>query len=87
MGKPRVYNQALYDEIQAFIDSDKCITNADVRRHFKMNGIKLNELHRQGLIKLKPKLSRKLVAIMGNQANRAKKGKILWKGVVPNESQ
>lgn len=73
MSKPRLYNQELYDNIQAFIDSPKCRTNTDVRRHFKMNGIKLKELHAQGIIKLKPTASKTMVARMGNEAYRIKK--------------
>lgn len=73
MGAPRNYNQELINEIQAFIDSPLCRTNTDVRRHFKMNGIKLKELHAKGLIKLKPTVSKSMVARMGNEANRIKK--------------
>jgi len=73
MGAPRLYNQELINEIQAFIDSPQCKTNTDVRRHFKMNGIKLKELHAQGIIKLKPTASKTMVARMGNEAYRIKK--------------
>jgi hypothetical protein len=73
MGAPRSYNRQLIDEIQAFIDSPLCKTNTDVRRHFKMNGIKLKELQTKGLLKLKPTLSKTMVARMGNAANRIKK--------------
>lgn len=69
----RIYNQETCNEIQAFIDSPQCKTNTDVRRHFKMNGIKLKELQNKGLIKLKPTLSKSMVARMGNAANRIKK--------------
>lgn len=69
----RIYNQATCNEIQAFIDSPQCKTNTDARRHFKMNGMKLKELHDKGMIKLKPKLSKSMVARMGNAANKLKK--------------
>ena len=67
------YSQEQIDKIQAFIDSPLCRTNTDVRRHFHMNGIKLKELHAKGLLKLKPTLSKTMVARMGNAANRIKK--------------
>ena len=73
MGAPRSYNRQFIDEIQAFIDSPQCRTNTDARRHFKMNGIKLKELQAKGLLKLKPTLSKTMVARMGNAANRIKK--------------
>ena len=76
MGAPRLYNQELCDTIQAFIDSPLCKTNTDARRHFKMNGIKLKELHEKGFIKLKATLSKSMVARMGNAANRIKKSLI-----------
>jgi len=73
MGAPRNYNRQLCDEIQAFINSPLCRTNTDVRRHFKMNGEKLKELQAKGLLKLKPTVSKTIVARMGNAANRMKK--------------
>lgn len=73
MGAPRLYNQELINEIQAFIDSPQCKTNTDARRHFSMNGVKLKELASQGLIKLKPTLSKRMVSLIGNAANRKKK--------------
>lgn len=73
MGAPRLYNKELCDTIQAFIDSPQCKTNTDARRHFSMNGVKLKELAAQGLIKLKPTLSKRMVSLMGNEANRKKK--------------
>jgi hypothetical protein len=71
MGAPRLYNQELINEIQAFIDSPQCRTNTDARRHFKMNGSKLKELAAKGL--LKPTLSKSIVARIGNEAYRIKK--------------
>jgi hypothetical protein len=73
MGAPRLYNQELCDTIQSFINSSQCKTNTDIRRHFKMNGTKLKELAGKGLIKLKPTLSKRMVALMGNAAHRKKK--------------
>lgn len=72
MGAPRLYNQELYDSIQAFIDSPQCKTNTDVRRHFKMNGVKLKELQEKGVLKIKPTLSKSRISRMGNEANRIK---------------
>jgi len=83
MGAPRIYNQELINEIQAFINSPQCRTNTDVRRHFKMNGIKLKELAAQGLLKLKPTLSKSMVARIGNEAYRIKKS--LTKEVVDGQ--
>jgi hypothetical protein len=83
MGAPRLYNQELINEIQAFINSPQCRTNTDVRRHFKMNGIKLKELAAQGLLKLKPTLSKSMVARIGNEAYRIKKS--LTKEVVDGQ--
>lgn len=73
MGVPRSYNRQLCDEIQAFIDSPLCRTNYDARKRFKINNVKLKELHEKGLIKLKGALSKKMVSRMGNAANRMKK--------------
>jgi len=73
MGAPRNYNRQLLDEIQAFIDSPLCRSNTDARRHFKINNVKLKELHDKGLIKLKGTLSKSVVARMGNAAYRIKK--------------
>jgi hypothetical protein len=73
MGAPRNYNRQFCDEIQAFIDSPLCRTNTDVRRRFKMNGDKLKDLQAKGLLKLKPTVSKTMVARMGNEANRIKK--------------
>jgi len=73
MGAPRLYNQELCDTIQAFINSPVCRTNTDVRRHFKINNTKLKDLANKGLIKLKPTLSKSMVARMGNAAHRQKK--------------
>lgn len=73
MAAPRNYNEQFIKEIQAFIDSPQCKTNTDARRHFKMNGIKLKELQSKGLLKLKPTLSKRMVSLIGNEANRIKK--------------
>lgn len=83
MGAPRLYNQELINEIQAFIDSPQCRTNTDARRHFKMNGTRLKELAAQGLLKLKPTLSKSMVARIGNEAYRIKKS--LTKEVVDGQ--
>jgi hypothetical protein len=72
MGAPKSYNRQLCDEIQAFIDSPLCKTNTDARRHFKINNVKLKELHDKGLIKLKGTLSKTMVARMGNAARKEK---------------
>ena len=73
MGVPRSYNRQLCDEIQAFIDSPLCRSNYDARKRFKINNVKLKELHEKGLIKLKGTLSKKIVSRMGNEAHRIKK--------------
>jgi hypothetical protein len=72
MGAPRNYNKQLCDEIQAFIDSPLCRTNTDVRRRFKMNSERLKKLQDKGLLKLKPTVSKTMVARMGNAAYKGK---------------
>ena len=67
------YNQEQIDKIQAFIDSPLCKTNTDARRHFNMNGVRLKELAREGKLRLKPTLSKTMIARMGNAANKIKK--------------
>jgi hypothetical protein len=72
MGVPTNYNKQLCDEIQAFIDSPLCRTNTDARRRFKMNGERLKKLQAKGLLKLKPTVSKTVVARMGNAAYKLK---------------